>query len=263
MLTTGFKLWFGLFMGAMLAAVFAGYTSGATETGPISMGWKGGVGNHVSYVILVTAAAGLAMIGLVAAAFRDADAEAQAEVLGLDEAPEAQAVVGNSLWPVFGALGIGAVAVGLVVHPAIFVIGLCILAGVGVEWTMTNWSEKVSGDAAANATARENLMRPIEIPVLGTVGIGVLVLAISRVLLASSVNGAVLVATVAGVLVFGGAMLVSKQPEMPRRTVRSILFVGCVAVLLAGILAAVNGEREFHQQGGGAQHDDAQVETDH
>lgn len=263
MLTTGFKLWFGLFMGAMLAAVFAGYTSGATETGPISMGWKGGVGNHVSYVILVTAAAGLAMIGLVAAAFRDADAEAQAEVLGLDEAPEAQAVVGNSLWPVFGALGIGAVAVGLVVHPTIFVIGLCILAGVGVEWTMTNWSEKVSGDADTNAAARENLMRPIEIPVLGTVGIGVLVLAISRVLLASSVNGAVLVATVAGVLVFGGAMLVSKQPEMPRRTVRSILFVGCVAVLLAGILAAANGEREFHQKGGGAQHDDAQVETDH
>ena len=154
-------------------------------------------------------------------------------------------------------------AVGLVVHPAIFVIGLCILAGVGVEWTMTNWSEKVSGDAAANATARENLMRPIEIPVLGIVGIGVLVLAVSRVLLASSVNGAVLVATVAGVLVFGGAMLVSKQPEMPRRTVRSILFIGCVAVLLAGILAAANGEREFHQQGGGAQHDDAQVETDH
>ena len=263
MLTTGFKLWFGLFMGAMLAAVFAGYTSGATETGPISMGWKGGVGNHVSYVILVTAAAGLAMIGLVAAAFRDADAEAQAEVLGLDEAPEAQAVVGNSLWPVFGALGIGAVAVGLVVHPTIFVIGLCILAGVGVEWTMTNWSEKVSGDADTNAAARENLMRPIEIPVLGTVGIGVLVLAVSRVLLASSVNGAVLVATVAGVLVFGGAMLVSKQPEMPRRTVRSILFIGCVAVLLAGILAAANGEREFHQKGGGAQHDDAQVETDH
>ena len=263
MLTTGFKLWFGLFMGAVLAAVCAGYTSGGTETGPISMGWKGGVGNHVSYVILVTAAAGLAMIGLVAAAFRDADAEAQAEVLGLDEAPEAQAVVGNSLWPVFGALGIGAVAVGLVVHPTIFVIGLCILAGVGVEWTMTNWSEKVSGDADTNAAARENLMRPIEIPVLGTVGIGVLVLAISRVLLASSVNGAVLVATVAGVLVFGGAMLVSKQPEMPRRTVRSILFVGCVAVLLAGILAAANGEREFHQKGGGAQHDDAHVETDH
>jgi hypothetical protein len=50
---------------------------------------------------------------------------------------------------------------------------------------------------------------------------------------------------------------------MPRRAVRGILFVGCVAVLLAGILSAVNGEREFHQIGGGVSDDDAQVETDH
>ena len=83
MLSTGFKLWFGLFVAAVMAAVLAGYTSGATETGPISVGWKGGVGNHVSYVIILSAAAGLALVGLVALAFRDADAEAQAEVLGL------------------------------------------------------------------------------------------------------------------------------------------------------------------------------------
>jgi hypothetical protein len=106
-------------------------------------------------------------------------------------------------------------------------------------------------------------MRPIEIPVLGTIGIGVLVLAVSRVLLTSSVNGAVVVATIAGVVVFGGAMAISKRPEMPRRAVRGILFVGCVTVLLAGILSAVNGEREFHQIGGGSSDDDAQVETDH
>ena len=103
MLTTGFKLWFGFFLGAVLAAVFAGYTSGATETGPLSLGWKGGVGNHVSYTILATGAGVLALLGLVAVAFRDADAEAQADFLGLEEAPPAQAVVGNSLWPVFGA----------------------------------------------------------------------------------------------------------------------------------------------------------------
>ena len=83
MLTTGFKLWFGFFVGAVLAAVFAGYTSGATETGPLSLGWKGGVGNHVSYTILVMGAGVLALLGLVAVAFRDADAGAQADFLGL------------------------------------------------------------------------------------------------------------------------------------------------------------------------------------
>ena len=46
MLTTGFKLWFGLCVAMVAAAIFAGYTTGGTETGPISLGWKGGIGNH-------------------------------------------------------------------------------------------------------------------------------------------------------------------------------------------------------------------------
>jgi len=263
MLTTGFKLWFGFAVAVAFAAVFAGYTSGATETGPISIGWKGGVGNHVSYTILIFASGVLAMFGLIAVAFRDGDAEAQAEVLGLDEAPAGQSDVGNSLWPVFGALGIGAIGVGLVVHAAIFVLGLVVVAAIGVEWTMTNWSEKVSGDPAANAEARENLMRPIEIPILGTVGVAVLVVAVSRVLLASSVNGAVVVATLVGMAIFGLAVLVSQRPQMPRNAVRSILFVGVVVVLAMGILAVASGEREFHQKGSSTDHGGVDVEADH
>ncbi len=263
MLTTGFKLWFGLAVAVAFAAVFAGYTSGATETGPISIGWKGGVGNHVSYTILIFASGVLTMFGLIAVAFRDGDAEAQAEVLGLDEAPSGQSDVGNSLWPVFGALGIGAIGVGLVVHAAIFVLGLVVVAAIGVEWTMTNWSEKVSGDPAANAEARENLMRPIEIPILGTVGVAVLVVAVSRVLLASSVNGAVVVATLVGMAIFGLAVLVSQRPQMPRNAVRSILFVGVVVVLAMGILAVASGEREFHQKGSSTDHGGVDVEADH
>jgi len=261
MLTTGFKLWFGFAVAVVRAAVFAVYATGATETGPVSIGWKGGVGNHVSYTILIFAAGVLAMFGLIAAAFRDADAEAQAEILGLDEAPAGQMAVGNSLWPVFGALGVGAIGVGLVVSSAIFVLGLVIVAAIGVEWTMTNWSEKVSGDPAANAEVRENLMRPIEIPILGAVGVAVLVLAVSRVLLASSVTGAVWVATAVGLAIFGLAVLISRRPEMPRSTVRGILFAGITVVLILGIVTAVSGEREFHHKGGGAHQDHA--EADH
>ena len=106
-------------------------------------------------------------------------------------------------------------------------------------------------------------MRPVEMRGLGAIGSGVLVREVSRVLLTACVDGAVVVARSAGVVVYGAAMAVSKRPEMPRRAIRSILFVGCVAVLLAGILSAVNGEREFHQIGGGVSDDDAQVETDH
>ena len=261
MFTTGFKLWFGVFVAAFGAASFAGYTSGGDETGPISLAWKGAVGNHVSYGLFVGAAAVALGLALFSIAFRDGDAEAAAELLGTDDAPPAQRPVGGSWWPVFAALGVGATAVGAVVHPAIFVIGICAVAAVAVEWTMTNWSEKVSGDPEANAEARENLMRPIEIPILGAVGVAVLVLAVSRVLLASSVTGAVWVATAVGLAIFGLAVLISRRPEMPRSTVRGILFAGITVVLILGIVTAVSGEREFHHKGGGAHQDHA--EADH
>ena len=259
MLTTGFKLWIGLCMAAASAAVFAGYTTGGTETGPVSLGWKGGVGDHVTYAVLVMAAAVFALLGLVSIAFRDADAESVAEGLGLDSAPEAQAAVGSSLWPLLGALGIGSIAVGLVVHPAVFVIGIFIVVAVGFEWTITNWSEKATGDPVANRELRERLLRPVEIPVLGLLGIGVLVLAISRVLLATSANGAVLVATVVGIGVFGAAFFFSRRPHLPRGIVHGVLLFSCLAVIVAGIVAAATGERDFHQKGGGA--DDAHVEA--
>ncbi|MBC8195667.1 MAG: hypothetical protein ISR43_08500 [Acidimicrobiia bacterium] len=259
MLTTGFKLWFGFCAAAVSAAVFAGYTSGATETGPISLGWKGGVGHHVTYVVFVVAAAVFGLLGIMAVAFRDADSESVAEVLGVDTAPPVQPKVGSSVWPALGAMGIATVVVGLVVSSALFVVGLLLLVAVGLEWTMANWSEKATGDPVANRELRERLLRPIEIPVLALVGIGVLVLAMSRVLLASSVNGAVLVAGVVGVCVFGAAFLFSRRPNIPRRVVSTVLILSCVAVLVAGIVAAATGEREFHQKGGGSGGDHVEV----
>ncbi|HJL83160.1 MAG TPA: hypothetical protein QGF43_04535 [Acidimicrobiales bacterium] len=252
MLTTGFKLWFGFFVAAFSAAVFAGYTSGATETGPISLGWKGGVGNHVTYVLFVVAAAVFGLLGIVAVAFRDADSESVAEVLGVDTPPPAQTQVGSSIWPVLGALGVATLVVGLVVSSALFVVGLLILVAVSLEWTMTNWSERATGDPEVNSELRERLLRPVEIPILALAGIGVLVLAMSRVLLASSVNGAVLVAGAVGVCVFGAAFVFSRRPNISRRLVSTTLILSCVAVLVAGIVAAATGEREFHQQGGGS-----------
>ncbi|MBC8364408.1 MAG: hypothetical protein H8E59_05370 [Actinobacteria bacterium] len=263
MLTTGFKLWFGIFVAALGAAVFAGYTSGGDETGPISLAWKGTVGNHVSYGLLMTAAAVALGLALFSIAFRDGDAEAAAELLDTDDAPPGQRPVGGSWWPVFAALGVGATAVGVVVHPVVFVIGICAVAAVAVEWAITNWSEKLSGDESHNAEHREKLMRPVEIPVLGVAGIGVLVLAMSRVLLASSVNGAVIVATVVGVVVLGGAVLISRNPSLPRGVVQGALLVGFVAVIVAGIVTAATGEREFHQKGSDANATDTQSEDGH
>ena len=106
MLSTGFKFWFGLCLLMVVSAVFAGYTTGGTETGPISLGWKGGVGNHVVYTLLMIGAGSMAVMGIVSQAFRDSDLEAASELLGIEDLPQAQNEVGNSWWPVFAALGL-------------------------------------------------------------------------------------------------------------------------------------------------------------
>ena len=128
------------------AAIFAGYTTGGTETGPISLGWKGGVGNHVVYTLLMIGAASMAVMGVVSQAFRDSDPEAATELLDTEETPEAQLETGSSWWPIFAALGLSISVVGLVVHSAIFVIGIVIIVAIGFEWTITNWSEKATSD---------------------------------------------------------------------------------------------------------------------
>ena len=249
MLTTGFKLWFGLCVLMVAAAVFAGYTTGGTETGPISLGWIGGVGNHVVYTLLMLGAASMAVMAIVSQAFRDSEPEAAIELLGVDEVPEAQSEIGNSWWPVFSALGVSILVVGLVVHPAVFVVGIIIIVAIGFEWTMTNWSEKASSDPELNSELRERLMRPIEIPLIGALGIGVIVLAVSRILLASSGSGAVWVATIVGVIIFGTAFYLSKKPSISRGLIQSILFVGIAGILIAGVVSTAIGEREFHHKG--------------
>ena len=97
---------------------------------------------------------------------------------------------------------------------------------------------------------------------IGALGIGVLVLAVSRILLSSSASGAVLVATIVGVLIFGTAFFISTRPSISRGLVQSILFLGIAGILIAGLISAVVGERDFHHKGPD-HHDDSHAEVEH
>ena len=47
MFTTGFKFFFGLTIALTVGAVAYGYSTGGEHVGPVTLGWKGGVGDHV------------------------------------------------------------------------------------------------------------------------------------------------------------------------------------------------------------------------
>jgi hypothetical protein len=245
MITTGTKWFFGLGIATLVLAAAYGWTTGGDGLGPLTAGYKGGVGDHVGYGILLGAAALSFVQGFVLTALRDADAEMEAQVVGLDTVPPVRPA-GASYWPAIAAFGVGLVLVGLVSEPLLFVFGLIVLGAVLVEWTVQTWADHATGDPATNRRLRNRLMNPIEFPVAGALAVAIVVLSFSRVFLAVSELGAVAVAGVAAtVILFGGALLAAR-PSLSPNVIVAVLLVAAVVVIGLGVAGGVEGEREFH-----------------
>ena len=249
MLTTGFKLFFGFFAAALTAAIVYGYATGGNHVGPLTLGYKGGVGDHMGYGVLL----GLATLGLVLSlvtqSFRDADAEAAASYLGTDTIPVGQRPAEPSVWPLATALSIGIIAVGLVVNEVLFVAGLIALFICAFEWMIQAWADRATGDPATNKSLRDELMTPIELPIGGLLIAAVVVVAMSRILLTVSKTGAVVAGGVISAVFFLVAVLVSRAPKLPKGAIGGLIAVGALGLIGAGIVSAANGEREFHHVG--------------
>src|SRR3954447_10310607 len=125
MLTPGFKVYFGIALFGLLGAFVYGVNTElqsdvltvrdnldqagvlATLTGPLTIGWKGAVGNHLGYSLWLTMAVVAGFLAFLLIAFRDADPEAVAEVAHTDSVPLTKAPGGASFLPVIAAFAIG------------------------------------------------------------------------------------------------------------------------------------------------------------
>lgn len=257
MFTTGFKFWFAATL-IGLAAAFA-YAVGSSDTGivdtvlgPVSVGYKGAVGEHSGYTILLGFAGISLLMALIMAGVRDADPQSLAEVARVEEVPRPRPPAGPSWWPIIGAIGAALGAVGAVTGLSFSVIGVALVTVAAVEWTITAWADRVTIDPRANRELRSRLMLPVEIPVIGVLAIGVVVVSGSRILLAVSEAGSVAVAAALASVVFVLAVAFASRSNPPRSLVNGALLIGAVALLAGGVIAATSGERDFHHGGGGS-----------
>ena len=257
MFSPGFRLFMGFAVFGLITAFLYGVVTGdgggadylgfidsEVWVGAASLGWSGGVGDHVGYVILVMFAIVSAGLAIMLTAFRDADTDAVSE-LNNGELPPAQSPVAYNYWPAIGALGLGTLVIGLVTHSAIFTVGLIILITTAFELMMSAWSDRATGDPIANAELRNRLMKPIEVPVLGTVGIAVAVLCASRIFLTVSKSWAIWIAVIMSAVVFLGAVAFALAEKVNRNIVAGILAIGAVGLLTSGVVSAVIGERDI------------------
>lgn len=248
MTTTASKLFLGGALVAFLAAFAYGWGTGGGLTGVLLFGFKGGVGELAGYTVLVGLGAVLLGLGTATSILRDADPEAQAAAARLETAPAVTVPSGPSYWPVLGALSVVSGIVGLVASPVLFVMGALGALLVLLEWMVSAWSERATGDAAVNKEIRNRLMYPIEIPVAGALIILVLVVSISRVLLTLDRNVSSVLAIVVGALITAGAFLVAYRPKLTKNAIAGMLVIGAVVIIGGGIWAAADGPREFHHE---------------
>jgi uncharacterized membrane protein len=249
MFKSGSKFLFGLAGLGFLAAIVYGIATsdqGPIDSvlGPITLGYKGGVGDHVGYSILITLSFAALSLGVFLSSLRDADPEAEAQLVGLESVPEAPAPTTVNYWPVVGAFSAAALVLGLAVGPVMFAVGAVGITITVVEWAARAWADRATGDPEVNDSIRNRLMNPIEIPALAVLGIGGLVLAISRILLALPKVGSYLVFGLVPVIVLVLGYVIIAKPKMSQSAIAAMLLVGGVTILAGGVAAAIAGERE-------------------
>ncbi|MFZ4516952.1 MAG: hypothetical protein ACOYOP_01090 [Microthrixaceae bacterium] len=266
MITRGSKFFYAAAITSFVAALVYGFITSAAAgagtvgavsdgglvnaiIGPLSFGWKGGVGEHIGYSILMGFAAIMAGLGGFATAFRDGNAEAVAQVEHRTHARPVTVPIGLSYWPLLAAFGVVITVVGLAVDSLYFVVGLVVLAVAGLSWTVRAWAERATGDQSTNRELRHQLMDPLEIPVVSVLVAAVIILCVSRLLLAIPVGAATFVIIIAAVVIFVTAIVLANRPELKRSVVATVLVVGGLVIIGSGIAGGVAGPIGHGEEG--------------
>ncbi len=263
MITTGAKFYFGLGFLLLVAAVLYGWTSGGVDwglfpghlgdlyfemLGALTLGYKGAVGDHLGYGLLLGAAASSTTVGSFMVAFRDAEDKPLAEVAGLRTAPPLQRVVSSNVWATISAFAVAVIALGVAISRWFVLAGVVLLVIAALEWTIYAWADRATGDPDLNANLRDKIMNPIEIPLFGAIVAAFIALSISRLFLAIPRLSATWLFLGVAAVIFATAIGLSLLPKVPQAAMGGLLALAAIAVLVIGIVGAVNGAREFHHE---------------
>ena len=232
MITVGGKLWLGIAAFAVAAAVAWQGFSGGEERGEL--------------VLLGVISAAL-IVGTLLVWIRDG--EVTAAVQEEERATTAASTSGAlpAPWPAIAAFGVAVTVVGLATGGALLYVGFGLVGVAVVEWMVQGWAERATPDATENAALRNRIMYPVEIPVIGLVIVGVVLLAFSRVLLALPKSGSTVAAIAVAASILLVAVVVAARPRISSTVLTAVLVLGAVALLGGGIVGAVAGEREIEE----------------
>lgn len=159
----------------------------------------------------------------------------------------AQPRPGNSMWPIVGAFGGALVVVGIVTVPVVFKAGIVVLLAALVEWLIQGWAERASADRGFNAAVRGRLMHPLEFPVLGAIGLAVIIYSFSRIMLWLSKTNSPLVFIVVAALITVVGFLLASKTAIKTSVVAGVAVIAALGLVGTGAVMAIDGERSMHE----------------
>ena len=157
--------------------------------------------------------------------------------------PRDASLVRASMWPLVTVAGVVLLILGLVVAQVYFIFGIVVVLAALTEWLVQAWSESASDDAAHNDSARRRLLHPIEFPVIATLGLGVIIFAFSRIMLAISKSAGAVAFMVLSSLVLHVGAIFALRPALKSAIVSGICVVGAVGIVAGGIAGQGAGLR--------------------
>jgi len=178
------------------------------------------------------------------------------DTAGIETCSAASKPAGRSIWPLVGGFGLALLPVGLVVGKGLTWMSVIVMLIATVEWMAQSWSERASADPAYNEGVRKRIMHPLELPILGAIGLGAIIFSFSRIMLRipKSAGPVVFGGIAAGVLLFGS--LIATNRKVGRSLVAVLCSIGSVGIVGAGVASAIAGGKHV------AKHELAAVTND-
>jgi hypothetical protein len=190
----------------------------------------------------VVALFGVAVAGATIAGFtlltRDGDSDTANEAVEAAAQP-----ITPSMWPLAFALSLAVVLVGMATRPMVFVVGVGLFFGSGIEWTVQNWANRASADAEFNGFVRARAISALEYPGLAAVAGAIIAFFFSRVMLGVSKEGAPIIFMIAAAFILVVGIAVAFKPSFRGKPVVATIVASVLVLAAAGVAFTVKGER--------------------
>jgi plastocyanin len=233
------KLQFGFAAVALVSAIVYLRVTGDPALFILNMG-----------VALAFVLGGLAMAG---AGVRDraphylsADDAPPLEMVSVDRSQQSR----PSAYPLVAAIAAGVLALGLAVGHVLVWVGVILAIIAAGGWLAQSFREDPSWTPREGERISQRLLAPVGLPVLAVALIGVIVISVSRVLLAVSQHASVAVAFGLAAVVLVAFFIVAARPRVSRAALTVLSAFALIAVIVAGSVGAASGYRTFEHQPG-------------